>query len=351
MRLTCFLLMCCCASAAAVASAQNSPPTPSRLFLESVPLTLRLETDLHALTRDRGTERKSHPAALHFGPPGGGAADTGTVAVKLKTRGIFRLKTCAFPPIRLDLPSHKVEGTPFAGEDRLKLVTHCKGDRLYERNLLREYALYRAFNTVTDSSFRVRLAHMTYIDSARHDTIMRYGYLIESEAALGRRISASPLAADNLYDPIMDPSYMTLVAVFQYLIGNTDWSVYKRHNIAIFQQLAEPRPLFAVPYDFDFAGAVNAPYATPPEQLSIQSVRQRVYRGFCQPDSVLAPVLARFRGAKDSLYAAVRAVPDLPERDARDVLEYFDDFYKLLDNQGSVNREFVRGCRPQPRPR
>src|SRR5882762_355992 len=344
MRLTCFLLICCCPSAAAVARAQS-------LFLEPAapPLTLRLETDLHALTRDRGTERKSHAAALHFG--GGAATDTGTVAVKLKTRGIFRLKTCAFPPIRLDLPSHKVEGTPFAGEDRLKLVTHCKGDRLYERNLLREYALYRAFNTVTDSSFRVRLAHMTYIDSARHDTIMRYGYLIESEAALGRRISASPLAADNLYDPIMDPSYMTLVAVFQYLIGNTDWSVYKRHNIAIFQQLAEPRPLFAVPYDFDFAGAVNAPYATPPEQLSIQSVRQRVYRGFCQPDSVLAPVLARFRGAKDSLYAAVRAVPDLPERDARDVLEYFDDFYKLLDNQGSVNREFVRGCRPQPRPR
>src|SRR5260221_13537706 len=197
MRLTCFLLICCCASAA-VASAQNSPPTPSRLFLEPVPppLTLRLETDLHALTRDRGTERKDHPAALHF--EGG---DTGTIAVKLKTRGIFRLKKCAFPPIRLDLPSHKVEGTPFAGEDRLKLVTHCQGDRLFERNLLREYALYRAFNTVTDSSFRVRLAHMTYIDSARHDTVARYGFLIESESALGRRISANPLALDNLYDP------------------------------------------------------------------------------------------------------------------------------------------------------
>ena len=342
MRLSCFLLItCCCASATAVARAQS-------LFREPAapPLTLRLETDLHALTRDRGTARKDHPAALHF--EGG---DTATIAVKLKTRGIFRLKKCAFPPIRLDLPSHKVDGTPFAGEDRLKLVTHCQGDRLFERNLLREYALYRAFNTVTDSSFRVRLAHVTYIDSARHDTVTRYGFLIESEAALGRRISANPLAVDNLYDPIMDPSYMTMVSVFQYLIGNTDWSVYKRHNIAILQQLAEPKPLFAVPYDFDFSGAVNAPYATPPEQLSIQSVRQRIYRGFCQPDSVLAPVLARFRGAKDSMYAAVRAVPDLPERDARDVLQYFDDFYKVLDNRGSLNREFVHGCRPQPRPR
>src|SRR5258706_4249060 len=342
MRLSSFLLICCCTSATAVAEAQSlflEPPRP--------PLTLRLVTDLHALTRDRGTERKAHPATLHFGS---GAADTGTVAVKLRTRGIFRLKKCAFPPIRLDLPSHKVEGTPFAGEDRLKLVTHCQGDRLYERNLLREYALYRAFNTVTDSSFRVRLAHMTYIDSARHDTVARYGFLIESDAALARRISASSLAADNLYDPIMDPSYMTMVAVFQYLIGNTDWAVYKRHNIAILQQLAEPKPLLAVPYDFDFSGAVNAPYATPPEQLNIQSVRQRVYRGFCQPDSIfLTLALARFRAAKDSMYAAVRAVPDLPERDVRNVLEYFDEFYKVLDDRGAVNREFVRPCRRMPK--
>jgi len=342
MRLSSFLLICCCTSATAVANAQS-------LFREPAapPLTLRLETDLHALTRDRGTDRKAHPATLHFGS--GGATDTGTVAVKLRTRGIFRLKKCAFPPIRLDLPSHKVEGTLFAGQDRLKLVTHCQGDRLYERNLLREYALYRAFNTVTDSSFRVRLAHVTYVDSARHDTVTRYGFLIESDAALAQRMSAHTLAADNLYDPIMDPSYMTMVSIFQYLIGNTDWSVYKRHNIAIFQQVAEPKPLFAVPYDYDFSGAVNAPYAIPPEQLHTQSVRQRVYRGFCQPDSVLDPVLARFRSAKDSMYAAVRAVPDLPERDARDVLEYFDEFYKLLDNRGAVNREFVRGCRAQPR--
>jgi len=142
---------------------------------------------------------------------------------------------------------------------------------------------------------------------------------------------------------------MTLVSVFQYLIGNSDWSVWKRHNIAIFQRPEEPRPLLAVPYDYDFSGAVNAPYATPPPQLNIQSVRQRVYRGFCQPDSVLQGVLARFRAAKDSMYAAVRAVPDLPERDARNVLEYFDDFYKVLDNPGAVNREFVRSCRTMPR--
>jgi len=318
---------------------------PSHLFTERTPLTFQLEGDLHALKGDRGTQRKAHPAVLRFGS----GADTGSLAVKLRTRGIFRLKTCSFPPIRLDLPAHKAERTPFAGEDRLKLVTHCQSDRGSERNLLKEYALYRVFNAVTDSSFRVRLAHITYVDSARHDTVTRYGVLVESDVALAQRMAADPLNADNLYDPVMDPSYMTLVAVFQYLIGNTDWSVWKRHNIAIVQRQANPKPLFAVPYDFDFSGAVNAPYASPPAQLNIQSVRQRVYRGFCQPDSILTRALARFRGAKDSIYAAVRSVPDLPERDAKGVLDYFDQFYQVLDNPGLVNREFVRACRPMPR--
>lgn len=303
-----------------------------------------MEGDLHALFRDRGPHRKDHPAILRFGTD----ADTGSIGVKLRTRGIFRLKTCGFPPIRLDLPAPKLDNTPFAGEDKLKLVTHCQGDRFYERNLLREYALYRAFNALTDSSFRVRLAHVTYVDSARHDTVTRYGFLIESDTALAQRIGADPVHSDNMYDPMTDPSYMTLVAVYQYLIGNTDWSVWKRHNIALFQNVAQPRPLLAVPYDYDFSGAVNAPYATPPEQLKIRSVRQRVYRGFCQPDSVLDGVLARFRVAKDSIYAAVRAVPDLPERDVRDVLDYFDEFYGVIDNRGAVNREFVRTCRKVP---
>ncbi len=324
-----------------LAPAVGAQTNASHLFLDHEPLALRLETDLHALTRDRGTQRKDHPGTLQYGI----GSDSGSLAVKLRTRGIFRLKTCSFPPIRLDLPSHKVDGTPFAGEDRLKLVTHCQRDRLSERNLLREYALYRVLNAVTDTSFRVRLAHVTYVDSARHDTIIRYGFLIESDTALATRIAATPVRANNVYDPVIEASYMTLVAVFQYLIGNNDWSVWGRHNMAVFQKTAAPRPLLAVPYDFDFSGAVNAPYASPPPQVPIKTVRERWYRGFCQPDSVLLGAIARFRAAKDSIYANVRDVPDLPEGDVRNVLQYFDDFFKVIENPGAVRREFVRNCR------
>jgi hypothetical protein len=326
------------------APVQGQGPAVSRLFQAREPLTLRLETDLRALLRDRGNDPIEHPGILRYGADG----DSGSFALKLRTRGIFRLKQCAFPPLRLDLPRRQLDATPFAGQDKLKLVTHCRSDRAYERNLLREYALYRVFNALTDSSFQVRLARVTYIDTTRADTLIRYGFLIEPEAELARRLGSEVVATDNVPDFRTNAPYMTLVAVFQYLIGNTDWSVWGRHNIAILREVEAPRRLLAVPYDFDFAGAVGAPYATPPPQIPIRSVRQRWYRGFCQPDSLLMGVLARFQGAKDSVYAAVRAVPDLPEGDVRDVLGYFDEFFRAIDNPGAVRREFVRGCRPVP---
>jgi hypothetical protein len=330
-----FVLLLCLSSAA---SGQTAPPP---LFQTAAPLELRLETDLRGLLRDRGEKRVEHRAALWFSSD----ADTGSVQVKLRTRGIFRLKNCTFPPIRVDLPTRKVENTPFAGQDRLKLVTHCRSDRLYERNLLREYALYRVFSVLTDTSFRVRLAHIAYVDSARHDTVTRYGFLLESDAALAQRLAAEQVTGAKVHDMVTDASHMTLVAVFQYLIGNTDWSVWGRHNIAIFQETAQPRSLLAVPYDFDFSGVINAPYASTPPQLPIRSVRERLYRGYCQPDSLVAQVLSRFRTTKDSVYAAVRAVPGLPEGDVRAMLDYFDDFYETIDNRTAVNRVFARSCR------
>jgi hypothetical protein len=160
-------------------------------------------------------------------------------------------------------------------------------------------------------------------------------------------MGAEVYEGNTVHDLLTDPAYMTLVAMFQYFIGNSDWSVWGRHNIAILRR-TQPPLLLAVPYDFDFSGAVNAPYATPPPQLPIHTVRERYYRGYCQPDTILQSVLARFRAAKDSIYAAVRAVPDLPEGDMKGLLSYFAEFYDAIENRGFVQREFVRGCRSAP---
>jgi hypothetical protein len=328
------------------ATAPSPAPAPSAsvLFNDQTTLVLRITTDLKALLRDRGDERKEHDGRLRFTTSAG---DTGSVNVKLRTRGVFRLKKCAFPPLRLDLPKNKVAGTPFAGQDKLKVVTHCDPWRApYEQNLLEEYSLYGVFNALTDQSFRARLAHVTYIDSARSDSVVRYAFLIESDAELAQRLGVTMIEANNVHDIRIADDVMNLVAMFQYLIGNTDWSVWLRHNIAIAQR--PDGDLIAIPYDFDFAGVISAPYASPAPALNIKSVRDRVYRGFCQPESLVTATLARLRAAKDSIYAVVRAVPDLEPREKKEMLDYFDQFYRIADDPRSVKREFMQSCRARP---
>ena len=77
----------------------------------------------------------------------------------------------------------------------------------------------------------------------------------------------------------------------------------------------------------------------------IKTVRERLYRGYCQPDSILAGALARFRSRKDSIYAAVRAVPALDDGNKRAMLSYFDEFFQTIENRTLIDRAFVRSCR------
>jgi hypothetical protein len=331
------------ALSALFAQAHDSVPP---LFATSEPFVFTLETDLRGLLRDRGTNRKEHGATLRYVAEGG---DTVSLDVALRTRGIFRLKQCAFPPLRLDFPKSRVKGTMFAGQDKMKLVTHCRANQSpYEQNILQEYVLYRIFNVLTDRSLRARLAHVTYRDTTGHDEpLTRYGVLLENEAQLARRLRATVVTSTKVHDLLIEADDGTLVAVFQYLIGNTDWSTWGLHNITIVRDTAAGGGLFAIPYDFDFSGVISAPYATTAPQLPIKTVRERLYRGFCQPDSVLLPVLARFRAAKDSIYALYRSVPDLSERNVKQALDYFDEFYRVIDDPRAVRREFVLGCRRQ----
>ena len=314
------------------------------LFATSAPLVFTLDTDLRRLLRDRGTDRKEHGATLRYVAESG---DTVSLPVDLRTRGIFRLKQCAFPPLRLDLPASRVKGTTFAGQDKMKLVTHCRASQSpYEQNTLQEYALYRIFNVLTDRSLRARLAHVTYRDTTGHDApLTRYGILLENEAQMARRLGTTIVTSTKVHDLLIEPEDGVLVAVFQYLIGNTDWSTWGLHNIAILKDTTALGSLYAIPYDFDFAGVIFAPYAVPAPQLAIKTVRERQYRGFCQPDSLVLSVLARFRAAKDSIYALYRSVPDLSERNVKQALDYFDAFYRTISDPRAVPRDIGRGCR------
>lgn len=343
-------------TAAPPAPATAPAPAPEQpLFASRDLLSFRMQADFGAVFKERGQTSTWHPATLSYTDSAGAPV---TLPIRIKTRGNFRLRreTCNFPPLHLEFPKDKVRHTLFAGQSRLKLVVHCqdKNER-YEQDVLLEYLIYRALNQLTDNSFRVRLTRFTYVDSAgKRDSLTRYAFFLEADDRMARRLGGKVFPRTHVVDESTDPNQMPLIWMFEYFVGNTDWSVWALHNIVLVMRPQVPLPL-AVPYDFDWSGVVNAPYARPDARLPIRSVRERLYRGYCRSAEELAPVLQLFNEKKDAIYDLYRTQEGLDPKVRDDALKYYDEFYKTITDPKAVKRTFIDDCRkvglaPAPAP-
>lgn len=338
----------------AVAGALIVAPTPVRaqddsteteptvLFASHAPLELRIEAPMQQLIDDIGDDRDEHDGMLYYDD---GMGNTGALDVKLRTRGNFRRqrRVCRFPPIRLNVRKGEVTGTLFANQDRLKLVTHCQTDREeYEQYTLEEYLIYRAYNLLTPFSLQVRLAHVTYVDTARADSVVKFGFLIEDEEEFAARFQSEILDLEGVHPSDIDPDGMALIDVFEYFIGNTDWGVVALHNIVLVQNNFL---YFAVPYDFDLAGVISTPYARPDGNLPIRRVRDRLYRGYCRSAEELQFTLDLFMENREAIVQLYESFPYLTEERRQRALEYYEEFYEIIQDPGRIRNEFVRNCR------
>ncbi|MBC7890906.1 MAG: hypothetical protein H7Y12_01720 [Sphingobacteriaceae bacterium] len=311
-----------------------------RLFADTSVLAFTLTAPFQRLLKDRGDKPSPHLAQLSYTVAG---SEVRMLPAKLTVRGNFRRKraNCQFPPLFLDVSKKKADNTPFANQKKLKLVTHCQN----EEYVVREYLVYRLYNLLTDYSFRARLCKVTYVDSAgKLKPETRWAALLEDEDDLVKRNGGTPnkLRQLNAYD--MDSLSMATVAVFEYLIGNTDWSVPYRHNIRLLTVPAPAQPV-PVPYDFDHAGIVETDYAVPAEQLGIASVRERLYRGLAYPPALFQRVFDRFNQLKPQFYALYQNDPRLSPAYVKRTLRYFDDFYATINKPATVRAIFLGGNR------
>jgi hypothetical protein len=320
------------------AVAQAAPQAPAPLFQGDSVLAVTIRTDVRALFGDRDSTRALwREATLTLAGAGPGGADL-TVPLRLRTRGIYRLAHCAIPPVRLRFAEREVRGTPFDALGRPKLVSPCQDDRLDEQYLLHEYALYRVYQLFTPIAFRARLLRVTWQDAARRARpVTRWAFVTEDPERLARRLGGALDAETSISLGRLDRTGTLTMSLFQYLIANTDWSVPSLHNIA----LVRTDTLYAVPFDFDWAGVINARYAVPSKVLHILTVRDRQYRGLCQPADKLAPVLARFEALRDSIAAVYHAVPGLEAREVAQALRYFDAFYREAADPARFERRVV----------
>lgn len=344
-RLACFFIMCIAPGAHAFLPA--GALAQSTLFDSDEVIRFTLKTDYALLFEDREVESdedpEQQPAMLSYEDVNG---DTITQELKVRLRGNFRKKHCNFPPIRLNFAKKAAKNTVFEGEDKLKLVTHCKDwDVKYEQYVLLEYLTYRMYNELTDLSFKARLVQITYEDTAgKRKPLVRYGFLIEDDDAMAERNGGEKLEREGVQQQAMQAPEITMMSLFQYMIGNTDWAIPVLHNVRLVVKEGEPLP-YAVPYDFDFSGFVDTNYSAPSTRLPIESVKDRLYRGFCRPEEEVVSQVAVFHEKRERLYELIDGLEPLTKRNRKDAAAYLNTFFRTLSSERRIQRAFVKNCR------
>lgn len=332
------------ATLAAPATAQ----TP--LFAADDPLRVEIRGPFSALAKGSRDRSRSHPARLTL-------AGTNTPhAIRLSPRGITRLRreTCSFPPLRVDFAPSPTAPSPFAGQSRLKLVTHCQASTDFQQHVLLEYAAYRLYNVLTPASFRVRLASIDYVDDDGRAITSRAGFFIEERDDVGRRLGLGPArTSDTVPVARLNPAAAARVALFQYMIGNLDWSMRAGpkgegccHNSRLFAAsgaAGSGANLVSVPYDFDYSGLVDAPYAVPPDG-SDRSVRRRDYQGYCRHDVQARAAAADFRGKRAAILAEFARIPGLDARSQRTAATYLEDFFADISSDERLAEKVLKSC-------
>lgn len=310
------------------------------LFESNDVLNVKITGNVAELVNDRGEKPQYHELSLSFYKQDNSEVP---IPVKIKTRGHFRKdKTnCIWPPLLINFARKDVpHGSPFEGQDKLKLVMPCRGDEF----VIKEWLLYKLYNLVTPKSFKARLVKVTMDDTYKKKQTSFYGILLEDEDHMARR-NKTVVVNRKLLNPLnTEPDAFLTMAVFQYMIGNTDWSVQYQQNISLLAKDSLGIPT-TVPYDFDHAGLVNAPYAKPAEELEMSSVTERRFRGYCIDDmKTYEPVVALFNKLKKDFYAVYTDCNLLTEKQIKSATRYLDDFYDTINKPKELKEAFGYPC-------
>ena len=332
-----------CLFAAAPASADVAPPTP--LFAGDETIRLTIKGPIAAIAREAQQTRAPRDGLLTIGAE--------TLPVRLSPRGITRLKpdVCRFPPLRVEFVQPPPDTSLFARQKRLKLVTHCRQPAAFQKHLLLEYAAYRLYNAITPASHRVRLAAIDYVGEDGRPIVSRLGFFLEDIRHVGERNGLKDLHIPGGFPAShLSPRDAARAALLHYMIGNLDWSLRNGpagddccHNGNLIGAAGDGA-VVPVPYDFDFSGLVNAPYAVPPDVVPVQSVRQRHFRGYCRHSAEALSEAAAIRSRRDELLGIIARIPGLDQSAGRSATAYLQRFFEDIATDESVRSKLLKTC-------
>ena len=345
-----FLLLAMLLPGPGLAQEPDEAPKPPKLFKSNEILNVTLKGPWRRMMK-RVSSPEKYSGTLEYTDAGGNSA---SFPIGITTRGLTRRdRVCDFPPLKLWFDKEQVKGTAFRGQNSLKMVTYCQLNKRYEQYYIKEYLSYRIYNLITPYSFRARPMQVNHVDSERDSKpVSRFGFLIEDVDDMARRNGLVeleiPQVSKRWFDPVETSNFM----VFQYLIGNLDWSVQVGpdpveccHNSKLIGTGPEDSPIFAIPYDLDSTGLVNTHYARPPGKLRVSRITQRLYRGYCIHNSELPAALDRFRAQKEVIRDLFRNEPLLTGKSRSTAINYLGDFFESVDKPDHVEKRLTGKCR------
>lgn len=265
-----------------------------------------------------------HPATIQITSP---TIKTAPYNVRLKARGKYRKKICDFPPLKINFDKDEFADVPLDAYESLKLVTSCKAEEGSEELILKEFLAYKILNNITEHSLRVQLVKLTCFDKSgsKYEDV-KWGFLIENEEEFARRVGGEAIDTEAVLHENVESTNAAITSLFQYMIGNPDWNIETCKNLCLIKS-PEHEGFLTVPYDFDFSGFVNAPYAV--SSLGITSIKERVYLG-SSDENDLDYAKKVLKSKKKEILKEIKSFEYISRATKREVLTYIHSFYDKI---------------------
>jgi hypothetical protein len=358
------LVACSVVTAFTPAQEARAGDKPARLFEREDTIDVAITAPWRELVRN-DEYQGNYPARIEFTDELGSVE---SLDLTVERRGVTRQRVCKIPPVKVRFDKKDVKGTTFRGQDSLKLVTHCQSSSGYEQYYILEFLAYRIYNLLTEFSFRVRPLTATYLQAGSGGaeeqglSLFRkktaegpaFAFLIEEDKDVANRHDLNNLHISKIGPKQLDAEEAALFALFQFLIANVDWAATMGpdpaeccHNT----KLIGPEPtepddtLYAIPYDFDSSGLVDAEYAVPPDGVPIRSVTQRLYRGYCAHNHALENARQRVLAKEQAIYRLFTDEARLNPQKRSKALKFLEKAFSIFRDDTSFQAEITERCR------
>lgn len=316
-----------------------------QFFADQTPLPISLQASVKSLKQD--TNDSTYLAGrLWFASPEG---TTDSIDLKIRARGNFRRTQCYFAPLTLKFSKSDIEGTLFEGNKELKLVLPCQIGSTSDDYVLKEFLAYKLYEIFSPFNYQSRLVYLDFTElkgrrEREHDLL---GILLEDHGTLARRMDGNRVKR-KMPPQMQDAEASIQNNLFQYAIGNTDFSIRRQHNQKLYY--IQDRYV-SIPYDFDMSGLVNAPYAKVSNTQTLDcdplDVTDRCYKGYMRDTALVQQVRQQFLEAKPRAMETLESLQPYFKDDQqyKDAEAYLESFFDILANDRKFEREILSGMR------